>query len=228
MDEETAGGPVPYASEPLIVEADHRIANNLVLLTILLRRQAAAARRRAEPIDPAVVAAMLEDCAQRVQAIGILHRMLSSGADTRDVSLGDYLRHLCRAVSDASSGEGRIAFDFSGAELLVPARMTAEIGLIVTELALNAVRHGRPDGCCNIAVTCHHDGDGALNLIVGDDGVGLPAGFDPVRRAGTGLQVVQALVGRFAGELRFDSTAEGLRVTLAIPAAALRERRRAS
>jgi two-component sensor histidine kinase len=190
---------------------------------ILLRRQAAAARGRAEKMDAAEVGAMLEGCAQRVQAIALLHRMLGTTAGMHRLPLAGYLAELCGTLARAAGREGVVEFDHGGMSLDVPARTAAELGLIVTELVLNAVRHGQPDGICNVVVGCRVDEDGALTLMVSDDGGGLPQGFDPLRDAGIGLQVVRALSGRFTVVPQFDSSQNGLRVSLTIPAALLHE-----
>jgi two-component sensor histidine kinase len=67
-------------------------------------------------------------------------------------------------------------------------------------------------------VACHPDSHGRLTLLVGDDGVGLPEGFDPQAGGGLGFRVMRSLAGEIGAELQVESSDLGLVFRLVLPA----------
>ena len=91
-------------------------------------------------------------------------------------------------------------------------------GLIVNELVTNAVKHARPrSGPPVVKVRMRVTGDGT-ELVVSDNGPGLPPEFDAMTGASLGLKLVQSLTAQLDGRLEFES-ADGafIRVSLAQP-----------
>ena len=84
------------------------------------------------------------------------------------------------------------------------------LGLIVTELVTNAARHACEDGSpCTIEVQCKPTFGGKRELIVEDNGCGLPDGFDPKKSRGLGMRVVQANILRISADLRIERPEQG-------------------
>ena len=88
-------------------------------------------------------------------------------------------------------------------------------GLVLVELIGNAIRHAFPGRAGTIDVTLQAGPDGTVTLAVADDGVGLPAGFDPGKDGGLGLQLVRLLgAGQLRGKLDCSGTGPGTCWTL--------------
>ena len=80
----------------------------------------------------------------------------------------------------------------------VPAQVATNLSLVVTELVQNAVEHGADGGSSNVVMHVERD-DRQVRVVVTDDGVGLPEGFDPAATGSLGLSIVRTLVEEMGG-----------------------------
>ena len=70
----------------------------------------------------------------------------------------------------------------------------------------NAFKHGFPDGRTgSIRITLTNLGDGFRELVIADDGVGFPEGFDPSMGKGLGMQIIRSLAGQLGGVVAFEN-----------------------
>ena len=203
-------------ADVLAREADHRIKNNLQTVIALLHQQG-------ERADSEAVREALRAAAARVQAITSLHESLYGASNVvglaPQIDLGHYLPTLCAALAEAVRAEGErreVLADIDA--LLVSPKRAQSLGLIVTELATNALRHAFvPGRAGTVWVSGRVGSDGSYEIVVRDDGRGLPAEFDlRARGSGLGLRVVSVLVDQVQGRLRVDGQA-GARFRLTLP-----------
>jgi two-component sensor histidine kinase len=200
-------------------EADHRIANNLMIIAGLIRRQ--AARLPAEPTLPTEkVRDWLEEMSLRIDAVGRLHALLRADHGAT-VDLATYLREVAQAAMTSLSHADRMDVSF---DLLPSCEITAKqgagIGLLVTEAMTNAFKYSHPSGVPGkLTVTSRRGRDNGLVIEIADDGVGLPEGFDPNNGESTGFRVMRAAADQVRGRLSFEQTPLGLCVRLELPAA---------
>jgi two-component sensor histidine kinase len=95
------------------------------------------------------------------------------------------------------------------------------IGLILSEVVMNAVKHAHPTGIpVQISISCRKLEGGALAIEIGDDGVGLPEGFDWKKGGGVGFLLIRSLAKKLGAELYVESDALGSIFMLTVPAAA--------
>ena len=110
------------------------------------------------------------------------------------VDVGQLVGRISK-LAEAESIEGAVVtLDVSQSSVLVPSREATYLALVVNELVQNAFKHGlrgRSDGNVSVRITT---ADGLISVEVGDDGPGLPQGFDPDRDGNLGLTIVQTLV----------------------------------
>ncbi len=93
-----------------------------------------------------------------------------------------------------------------------------QIGLIVCEVVMNAVKHAHPTGIpVQISLVCRRGDDGRMTVEIGDDGVGLPEGTDAVSFGGVGLKLIRSLAGALKAELRIESDPLGLNFLITLP-----------
>jgi two-component sensor histidine kinase len=200
-------------------EADHRIANHLMIIAGLIRGQ--AARLPPGPTLPTQdVRGWLEEMSIRIDAVGRLHRLLRYGSATAIVDLAAYLRDVAEATvaSLSVAGPTDISFDLAP-DCEVSAKQGAAIGLLVTEAMTNAFKYSHPSGAPGkLSVTARRERDGTLVIEIADDGVGLPEGFDPKSGESNGFRLMRAATDQLRGRLAFEQTPLGLRVRLEVPA----------
>ncbi len=205
--------------EVLLAESNHRIANNLTVISGLVRLQAAEVARTDKLYSPDDVRTLLTEVGARIETVSRLHRLLAEAARGRAPDLGSYLGDVARTVVSSLTSSGRddqLHADVEACSL--PANQALSVGFIVGELVTNAVKYAHPGGAIGaIRLRCHKGPEGETLVDVSDDGVGLPEGFDPMDQGGLGLRLVRSLANQLGGELSFHQDGLGLSVRLRVP-----------
>jgi two-component sensor histidine kinase len=204
--------------ELLLAESNHRIANSLALIAAAVRMRANDVVRTPRAISAEDMARELGEIAARIQAVGTLHRLLSEAPRDGEVNLSAYLREICAGA--VSSPETRAQLVLKGVDevCLVPAQDALHLALIVQELVTNAIKYAHPSGVPGrIEVSCGRDGTGTLHVVVADDGVGLPDGFDLRLDGDHGLRVARAMADQLGAKFEFESTPLGLACMIRVP-----------
>jgi two-component sensor histidine kinase len=213
--------PLP-PSRDLTAEANHRIANNLMMIAALVRRQSSSLSMGHRPATADEVLAVLREVEARIEIVGRLHRLLAEGQQGGAVNLGVYLRDVAEmAVSSLGYAERTELSHTSSADCTVPAEQAILIGLIVGELVTNSLKYAHPTGIAGkISVGCRRTVEAMVLVEVEDNGIGLPEGFDPATQGYLGLSLVRSLAKQLGANPIFESSAIGLQVSLLVPAEA--------
>ncbi len=183
-----------------IREIHHRVKNNLQTVAALLRMQ--ARRIQAPEAREALTEAM-----SRVAAIASVHETLSQSYD-EEVEFDDVADRVLRIVGDVSATQGQVQATRVGSFGMIPAAMATSLSLVMTELCQNAVEHGLGSASGTVLVEPRrHDGD--LELLVSDEGVGLPADFDLTKTGSLGLSIVSTLVRDLGGQFSLGPNPAG-------------------
>ena len=189
-------------------EIHHRVKNNLQNIASLLRMQI----RRLEHIPPERA---LNDSISRIMSIAAVHEILSHG-QIGMVDLGQLVGRLSK-ISSHDRMDALITLDISGPSVMLPSKVATTVAIVINELIQNAVQHGvrgDPNGKVSIRVG---RSSGFLEIMVQDNGPGLPEGFDMERDANLGLTIVRTLVNdELSGKLLIEHS-QGTRVEIAIP-----------
>ena len=194
-----------------IREIHHRVKNNLQTVAALLRLQA-----RRIGIPEGRVA--LEEAVRRVGAIAVVHETLSQTFD-ETVDFDEVTDRLTRLVTDVGSQGVPIRTRRTGSFGAISSDAATPLAMVFTELVQNAVEHafGEDRGGL-VEIRCSRDGPG-LRLVVEDDGVGLPEGFDLDESASLGLSIVSTLVDELGGQISLGrrTGSPGTRVLVEVP-----------
>jgi two-component sensor histidine kinase len=184
-------------------EVEHRAKNTLQLVCSLIQLLS-----RRSPHEE--TRAALKSLQQRVGAIAAVHRDFMDPAHPDRFDLTRFVRNQAPGLAQ-SQGEGAmLQLDLDEAD--VDARTASPLALIVSELIVNALRHGRRQGRPPAAVvTLRKTGEG-LVLTVEDDGPGPEA----VTSSGFGLTMVRLLVQQLAGSLALEDARPGLRAVVTV------------
>jgi PAS domain S-box-containing protein len=169
----------------LLKELQHRVKNNLQLITALIRLEARAAQR-GDKVD-------LERLAGRIDTLSLLYQALSTDHWGPVVDLGPYLSEIASASVRAHAAGG-IVLDFKVSYCPVSINVAMPAGLLVNELLMNTFKYafgGRDKG--TIRLECHCEDEERYRIIYADDGVGLPDGMSWPARGKLGALILQTL-----------------------------------
>ena len=192
-----------------IREIHHRVKNNLQTVSALLRLQS----RRIE--DPAAAAA-LEEAVRRIASIALVHETLSNSTKTT-VAFDEVLSALVTHSLELSPRMGELQIERVGEIGLLESRVATPLSLVVTELIHNALEHGLAESGTNLTIEVSRL-DNAIQIIIFDDGVGLPEGFTIVESANLGLQIVRTLTeNELKGTINLVRTKRGTEAQLNFP-----------
>jgi hypothetical protein len=192
-----------------IREIHHRVKINLQTVSALLRLQS----RRIE--DPAASAA-LNEAVRRIASIALVHETLSSSAEA-SVAFDDVLDRLVAHALDLSPRMGELKIARTGELGSLDPRIATPLSLIVTELIHNALEHGLAESGANLTVELSRL-EGSAQIIIFDDGVGLPDGFTILESANLGLQIVRTLTeNELKGSIKLIRTNRGTEAQLNFP-----------
>lgn len=202
----------------LLRELQHRVANNLQMITALIRIEA-----RNVPED--AKDERFSRLAGRVEALGLLYRSLSEEGQAETIDLGVYLSEIASAVMRAHAVEG-IHLNLQVDTWPVSINVAMPTGLVVNELLTNALKHafkGREGG----TITLHSLVDEAgCRVVVSDDGVGLQPDYAWPRPGKLSNMIVQSLRQNARARVEVGTApGGGMRVTIfftranALPAA---------
>ncbi len=192
--------------ELLLREVNHRVGNSLQLVASFLHLHAASAAH------PDVKTA-LSEANSRVMAVAQVHRRLFSTENIQTVPLDDYLEGLLGDLSRSSERQGagdQLTLQTERVE--VGADHAVALGMIVTELVINAFKYAYPQGTGPIRIILRRIDETRAQLTVEDEGVG----FVDQKPHGTGLgqMIVRAMAAKIAGDVEYKQRNPGLAATL--------------
>ena len=192
-----------------IREIHHRVKNNLQTVSALLRLQS----RRIE--DPAASAA-LNEAVRRIASIALVHETLSSSVEA-SVAFDDVLNRLVSHALDLSPRMGELQISRTGELGALDPRIATPLSLVVTELIHNALEHGLAESGSHLTISLARN-EADAQIIIFDDGVGLPAGFSLAQSSNLGLQIVRTLTeNELRGNIDLVRTTSGTEARLTFP-----------
>lgn len=207
-----------HEKEVLLREIHHRVKNNLQIISSLLNLQKQAV---ANPEAQSV----LDESRGRIASMAMIHEQLYLSRDFAGLDLEEYLGQFLPRLVSACKGGRDISLVLNAADIPLSLEQAIPFGLILNELATNAIKHGfRNRACGTLHVSAVQEGDEVL-VEVEDDGEGMPPGVSLAAPGTLGLQLVVSLAEQLKGGVSVDSPG-GTRFRLRFPVAqeALRAR----
>lgn len=178
--------------ELLLKEVNHRVKNNLQVVSSLLSLQISRVR------DPATAAALRESQA-RIRAMSLVHEMLYRTRDFNRTDFAEYTKVLTQDLMRSyGAHDDRIRCEVHIRNIALPIHKAIPCGLVVNELVSNSLKYAFPPsftGKPAITIRMRRLASGRTVLTVRDNGVGLPRGFNAAGRDDTlGMRLVKLLV----------------------------------
>ncbi len=185
--------------EWLMKEIHHRVKNNLQIISSLLNTQSSYLEN-----EQALTA--IRDSQNRMQAISIVHQKLYKSDDLSTIHLGKYITELADSIQGSFETGHRIQFEFKLAHLQLTTADTVPLGLILNEAITNSVKYAfntEEPGVISISLTEIHDG--YIELLIRDNGKGLPEDFDVYNCTSLGINLMIGLTEQLGGKFNLKS-----------------------
>lgn len=190
----------------LLQEVQHRVANSLQIIASIIMQNA---RRVQSPETQSY----LEEAHSRVMSVASLQRQLASSGGA-DVELRGYLRDLCASIGASMIRDhNQITLEVQADESVKSADASVSLGLVVTELVINALKHAFPDLRIGKIVVGYESDGPDWTLSVTDNGVGMQ-GADTVAKAGLGTSIINALAAQLDATVDVTNANPGTAVSL--------------
>jgi len=213
--------------EVLLQEIHHRVKNNLQIISGLLTMQADQSAGKS-------LGEIFRASQDRIRSIALIHEKLYGSHNLAEIAFDEYLRALTENLFTSHGvAAGRITAKYEMESVLFTIEKAIPLGLIVNELVTNALKHAFPNGRQGeIRIELHgykgaksyalKTDSGTLHcvptceLIIADDGVGLPAGQVPEQQKTLGMNLVSMLARQLHAELKVK-TGPGAEFRLLFP-----------
>ncbi len=191
----------------LLQELQHRVANSLQIIASVLMQSA-------RKVQSDETRSHLYDAHQRVMSVAALQHQLAESR-VGDVALRSYFGALCDSIGASMIRDhDQLSLDVNVDDSVTSADVSVSLGLIVTELVINALKHAFPgDRGGKIKVDYQSHGPN-WTLSVTDNGVGMPADAADAK-PGLGTSIVQALTKRLQALVKISDANPGTAVSIA-------------
>jgi two-component sensor histidine kinase len=192
----------------LFREVHHRVRNNLQIISSVVRMK----QRQTGSDD---IKQNYSDILGRVDAIALVHDTLYASDELSRVPIADYLRKLCENLAQLRGQQDGVTLRLDLQDTKIHLDKAVTLGLIVTELVTNALKHAFPmerTGQVTVRFACQ---DGDCTLIVSDDGIGIERS-DVNPRSRSGLRLVSSLALQLGATIT-EKTGEGTTVEVRFP-----------
>lgn len=196
----------------LLGEIQHRVANSLQIIASLLLQDARSVSSEEGRIH-------LQEAHQRVMSVASLQRQLASSSSNA-VIMRNYLEGICESIGASMTHDSeRIHIRVSGDNGTASGEVSVSIGLIVTELVINALKYAFPNGRAGIVLVDYQSENDGWALSVIDNGVGMQNLRKADSTSGLGSAILNALAKQLAATVTVSDLHPGTGVSVVHPQA---------
>ncbi|MBU2645563.1 PAS domain S-box protein [bacterium] len=194
--------------ETLLHETHHRVKNNMTVISSLLGLQLSS-------ITDKKACEALQDCQNRVQAMSMIHEILTHSDNQSSIDMGSYLYVLCDFILKSHSASADILMKTDIDDVMININQATPVGLIVSELITNSIKYAFPDSVKGqIDLKLRVSMDNIMELTLSDNGIGLPKGFKIDDINSLGLKLVKSITEQQLGGSIYTETECGARFTI--------------
>ncbi len=184
--------------EVLIREVHHRVKNNMQIISSLLNLQTSY-------VDDKETVDLLKESQNRVKSMAMIHEKLYQSEDLNHINIFDYINSL---VNDLFYSYAIPKYQIKPVIEVEKINLNIETavpcGLIISEIISNSLKYAFPKGRKGeVHISLKHNGE-KFYLTIGDNGIGLPEGFEINKADSLGLKLVNSLTEQIDGELKLD------------------------
>jgi two-component sensor histidine kinase len=181
--------------EVLLKEIHHRVKNNLQVINSLIRLQCAFTEDK-------VALELFDECQNRIISMALIHEKMYEAHDLSNINLREYVNELSTNLLRSYRLSKHIELEIEVANMKLSLDTLVPLGLLLNEMISNSLKHAfneREDGL--ITVDLHKNEAGLFELIVGDNGVGLPKDFSFNSANTLGMELIDTLTQQLDGKI---------------------------
>ena len=195
--------------DTLLEELQHRIANSLQIIASIILMKARAVRSEETRLH-------LEDAHKRVLSIAAVQKQLHASGASGTIEIAPYLSKLCASLAYSMIGDTRpISLKVVGEGGSATSSQAESLGLIVTELVMNGLKHAFPDDKAKGQITVAYDVIGTnWKLSISDNGIGKRDSGFAQGKSGLGTGIVKALAHQLDAQVETLAGPEGTTVSI--------------
>jgi chemotaxis protein methyltransferase CheR len=194
--------------EMLLQEMQHRVANTLQIIASILLLKARTVQSEETRVH-------LHDAHQRVMSVATVQQQLQASRHGDTIEIGPYIRKLCDSLADSMIGDRRpLSLTVQATAGSAVSSEAVSLGLIVTELVINALKHAFPGGGEGEILIKYHVDGADWRLSVADNGVGRRDNGGERTRVGLGTSIVEALAQQLKARVEVSSGPQGTSVAI--------------
>jgi chemotaxis protein methyltransferase CheR len=196
--------------ETLLAEMQHRIVNSLQIIASVLML-------KARTVTSEETRQHLQDAHRRVMSVAAVQEHLHSSGRADVIEIAPYLEKLCKSPADSMIGEKRLStIEVVADNGSLLSSEAVSLGLIVTELVIDALKYAFPDPNKAGTVIVRYEINGAnWKLSISDNGIGRAEGSGPPGKGGLGTSLVKALAQQLDAKVEIASGPAGMTVSVA-------------
>jgi two-component sensor histidine kinase/ligand-binding sensor domain-containing protein len=182
----------------LVKEIHHRVKNNLQVISGLLELQSKSLA------DDIAKDALMEG-RNRVRSIALIHQNLYQ-YELSNVELCRFTKELCGQVESVFNNRKKVTMNIDVPDLHLDIDSAVPLGLIMNELLSNSFKYAfNEESAGNIYLSIHTIAEGKYQLVYGDNGPGLPEGFDFTKATTLGIQLINDLSRQIGGHVHYEN-----------------------
>lgn len=195
--------------DTLLEEIQHRVANSLQIIASILLIKARTVQSEETRLQ-------LHDAHRRVLSVAAVQQHLNVSGLNQPIEIANYLTKLCETLAQSMIGDSRpISLTVKSDRGTAPSRDAVSIGLVVTELVMNALKHAFPEPKRDAAIIVSYRVAGSdWKLTVSDNGIGKATFATDDGKGGLGTSLIQALGKQLAAQVETDSKPTGTSVSM--------------
>ena len=194
----------------LFRELQHRVANNLQLVSALLARHRREIRNR-----PGEALEVLKAAEHRINILGRIHRKLTH-IEPSALRTPEYLHQLCEEIVKAF-GRENVLCDIRIGHVEIAPQQLSSVAMLLFELLTNSFKHAFPNERGGKIIIRMDRETEFLVLTYEDTGPGLPEDFDPKKGTGLGTKMIETFSSQLGGAVTWGGRRSGLACQLRFP-----------
>jgi len=182
----------------LLQEIHHRVKNNMQIISSLLNLQT-------KYVNDEEAVNILKESQNRVRSMAIIHEKLYQSKDLSQINFVDYIQSLVSNLFysyNAKKTNIKPIFEVENLSLNIDTAVPC--GLIISELVSNSLKYAFPNGMSGEILVSLKCIDNKYQLIIKDNGVGMPAEIDLNNLDTLGLLLVSNLTEQLDGEITIN------------------------
>lgn len=185
--------------EWLIKEIHHRVKNNLQIVISLLNTQSAY-------LDNEDALLAIQNSQHRMHAMSLIHQKLYQSENLSSINMSWYIKELVGYLRDCFETEKKIDYKLDTESVELDVSQSVPLGLILNEAISNAIKYAFPnDGKGTILIQLKNKENNHYQLIISDNGVGIPADFEIENRDSLGMNLMLGLSEQIDGNFEIKN-----------------------